>query len=101
MIETHLNRNRQTVQLGLIQVMRELFPNEALKIAYSIQNGIFCCLRDSILSVREVAAISDRLQEWVRKDIPIKLLSFSGGFYHHLLDGIVVKTIYPPMTALP
>ncbi len=95
MIETHLNRNRQTVQLGLIQVMRELFPNEALKIAYSIQNGIFCCLRDSILSVREVAAISDRLQEWVRKDIPIKLLSFSGGFYHHLLDGIVVKTIYP------
>ena len=57
MIETHLHKSRQTIKLGLIKIMRDLFPGENFKIAYSIQEGVFCRLSGSVLSIREVAMI--------------------------------------------
>lgn len=36
MRETHLIKSRQTCKLGLIIVIRQLFPQESLKTAYSI-----------------------------------------------------------------
>ena len=44
MNETHLLESRQTVKLGLIKVIENLFPGETLKTAYSIQTGVFCKL---------------------------------------------------------
>ena len=31
MIETHLHKSRQTIKLGLIKIMRDLFPGEKFK----------------------------------------------------------------------
>ena len=63
--ETHLREARQTVKLGLVKVVHDLFPDEALQISYSILEGVFCGLDDSVLSVREVREIERRLRAWV------------------------------------
>jgi hypothetical protein len=68
MEETHLRKRRQTVKLGLIKTVGELFPEYRLKTAYSIQEGVFCNLSGSVLSEREVGLISRRLAEWVEAD---------------------------------
>jgi len=54
MRETHLRKGRQTVKLGLIKVVNDLFPDDKLKTSYSILEGVFCNLDDSVLSIREV-----------------------------------------------
>lgn len=65
MRETHLSKDRQTVKLGLIKVIQELFPVDRLITAYSIQEGVFCHLNDSVLSIREVDQIRRSLNDWV------------------------------------
>ena len=95
MRETHLLQSRQTVKLGLIKVVHDLFPEEILKTAYSIQNGVFCRLSGSVLSPREVRQISDKLQEWVERDSPIEYLTLQDGYYQYKVDDTIVKTIYP------
>lgn len=52
MRETHLIKNRQTCKLGLIIVIRQLFPQETLKTAYSIMEGVFCRFADSAISIK-------------------------------------------------
>ena len=98
MEETHLRKRRQTVKLGLVKTVGELFPEYRLKTAYSIQEGVFCNLSGSLLSEREVGQISRRLAEWVAADRAIKFLGHEGGYYHYDLDGVLIKALYPAET---
>ncbi len=95
MQETHLRLGRQTVKLGLVKVVRELFPRDNLKTTYSILEGVFCNLTDSALSAREVDLIGVKLKEWVDKKSPIELIKKSEGYYHYKLDDSIIKTVYP------
>ena len=95
MRETHLRQGRQTVKLGLIKVINDLFPGETLKTAYSIQEGVFCKLTGSLLSEREVKQIEIKLQEWVDSKRPIYLLYKKDGYYHYNVDNMIVKALYP------
>ena len=52
MLETHLRQDRQTVKLGLIKVINDLFPGETFETVCSIQEGVFCQLANSALSER-------------------------------------------------
>ena len=96
--ETHLRQSRQTVKLGLIKVVNDLFPGETLKTAYSIQEGVFCNLAGSVLSEREVKQINIKLQEWVDKVSPIEFLFKKAGYYHYKVENTIVKSIYPANT---
>ncbi len=98
MEETHLRKRRQTVKLGLIKAIRDLFPGYQLKTAYSIQEGVFCNLSGSVLSEREVAQIRAKLGQWVAADHPIEFLRHEGGYYHYELDGFLIKALYPAET---
>lgn len=96
--DTHLQEIRQTILLGLEQVTKELFPEEELKVDYSIGEGIFCKLKDSALSIREVKQIEIKLKEWVAIDRPIEFLHQKYGYYVYQLEDLIVKTIYPAET---
>jgi uridine kinase len=88
---------RQTLILGLIRVVEELFPQERLKIPYSILDGIYCELADSLLSPREVTQIEKKLHEWVDSQ---PLFSFSledDGFFHCKICNDQVKLLHPPL----
>lgn len=98
MRETHLRQGRQTVKLGLIKVIHDLFPEESLKTSYSILEGVFCNLDGSVLSVREVKMIAKRLKEWADQDSPIDLIERKGGYYHYKVGDVIVKSIYPAYT---
>lgn len=95
MIETHLHNSRQTIKLGLILVVKQLFPEENLKIAYSIQEGVFCRLVDSVLSIREVSQIDIKLRKWLSKDQNIVFLGHELGYYSYRVDEDHVKMLYP------
>jgi len=96
--DTHLLQNRQTSKLGLIKVVKDLFPEETLKTAHSIQEGVYCRLAGSILSEREVRLISARLNEWVENDSPIQFLGSKDGYYEYKVGDLLVKTVYPANT---
>lgn len=95
MKETHLNLHRQTIKLGLMKIVRDFFPEEDLKAAYSIQDGVFCRLANSLISKREVKLIESRLQDWVRSGRPIAFLYHKDGYYHYEIEGRVFKSVYP------
>ena len=95
MAETHLRQGRQTVKLGLIKAVAELFPGYQLKTSYSILEGLFCNLDNSVLSEREVRQIDTRLREWIAADSPIEYLYRRVGYYHYSLGSTVAKVIYP------
>lgn len=99
MTETHFRKGTQTVKLGLIKVVQDLFPDDALKTAYSIGEGVFCNLVGSLLSVREVKQIETKLREWVEQDSPIEFIGHKDGYYHYLVDGKLIKVIYPAYTS--
>lgn len=99
MIETHLHNSRQTLKLALIMVMKKLFPDENLKTAYSIQEGVFCRLAESILSVREVKQIDINLREWIDRDLDIRFVKHEGGYYHYGVEDTIVKMLYPCETS--
>jgi uridine kinase len=100
MPETHLIQSRQTVKLGLIILIKQLFPEESLKIAYTIGEGVFCRFKDTGISVREVRQIELKLKEWILKDPNIEFLKLEDGYYHYLVDGNDVKMIYPCETSV-
>ena len=95
MPETHLIQSRQTCKLGLIIVIRQLFPQESLKTAYSILEGVFCRFAGSAISIREVAQIEKKLKEWISGNPAIDFLKHQGGYYYYQVDSDVVKMIYP------
>jgi len=100
MAETHLTLSRQTVKLGLIIVIKQLFPEELLKTAYSIQEGVFCRFRDTGISVREVRQIDLKLKEWIQSNPDIEFLKQEGGYFHYRVAGSDVKMIYPCETSV-
>jgi uridine kinase len=93
--ETHLMKTRQTSKLGLIKVVRDLFPEETLKTDYSIHDGVYCELVDSALSIREVYRIEEALRQWIQEDQTVTFLEKKDGFCHYQVNDMVVKTIYP------
>jgi len=98
MLETHFRKGTQTIKLGLVKVVQDLFPNEALKTAYSIGEGVFCNLVGSLLSVREVKQIEIKLREWVAQDNQIQFVEHKDGYYHYLVNGKPFKIVYPAHT---
>ncbi|MBU3665873.1 MAG: nucleoside kinase [Chthoniobacterales bacterium] len=95
MEETHLRKQRQTVKLGLIKAVSDLFPDYRLKTAYSIQEGVYCNLVGSTLSEREVRRIEEHLDAWVASDRPVHFLRHEDGYYHYDVDGLLVRALYP------
>ncbi|MFZ0531186.1 MAG: hypothetical protein WAL91_11700, partial [Propionicimonas sp.] len=96
--ETHLRQGRQTVKLGLIRVVHDLFPGESLKTSYSILEGVFCNLVGSVMSPREVRTLEARLREWVAGGGEIRALGKAGGYYRYQVGDLVVDTVYPAHT---
>ena len=94
MRETHLRRGRQTVKLGLIKVIHDLFPGETLKTSYSIMEGVFCSLESSVLSPREVKQIETGLRDWVARDVPIEFLGKDDGYFRYEVEGVTANVVY-------
>lgn len=88
---------RQTLILGLIKVVENLFPVEKLKIAYSILDGIYCELESSLLSSREVDKIEAHLQEWVDSNPRISYSLAEDNFFHCDVGDLKIKSLYPPL----
>jgi len=99
MIETHFRKGTQTLKLGVSKVMHDLFPDNAFKNAYSIEEGVFVNLVGSLLSVREVKQIEQKLREWVEQDSPIQFIERKDGYYHYQLGDLRVPIIYPAHTS--
>ncbi|MEI6100415.1 MAG: nucleoside kinase [Eubacteriales bacterium] len=95
MPDTYLRQSRQTLNLGIVKVVRDLFPENQLKIAYSVPQGIFCKLEDSLLSEREVKQIEIKLNEWVMNNSPIEFLVKKKGYYKYEVGDTILKSIYP------
>ncbi len=100
MAETHLTLSRQTIKLGLIIAIKQLFPEESLKVAYSMQESLFCRFNETAISVREVHQIDLKLKEWIKTNPDIEFIKLEGGYYHYRVDGNVVETIYPCETTV-
>ena len=94
MSETHFSEGRQIVKLGLIKVIHDLFPEEKLKTSYSIPDGVFCNLVDSVLSVREVNLISSRMNRWLERNSPIQLLCKKDGYFQYKVDEMILPQLY-------
>jgi uridine kinase len=88
------SRNRQTLVLGLILTVKELFPNEQLRIMHSIPDGIYCELENSLLSPREVKKIEEKMQEWILSDVPIASITGDDGFIHCQLNGTKLRCLF-------
>ncbi|RNC29340.1 MAG: Uridine kinase [Candidatus Dichloromethanomonas elyunquensis] len=97
MSENFMRKYRQTLQLGLIKVVQELFPGERLKIPYSILDGIYCEFSGSLISQREVKLIESELKKWVEQTNEIKLIGKEGPQYRYQLDKAVISSIYPAL----
>ncbi|MDQ7096025.1 nucleoside kinase [Desulfosporosinus sp. PR] len=97
MSDYSIRRYRQSLILGLIGVVKKLFPSEQLKITHSILDGVYCELDDSILSSREVAKIEEDLKRWVDADQAISYEKGPDRLYHCSFDSLEIKTIYPPL----
>ena len=96
MRETHLRQGRQTVKLGLIKVIHDLFPDERLKTSYSILEGVYCNLVGSTLSTREVRLIDTKLKEWATDPASsITSLGRDGGYHVYQVGDLVARVVYP------
>ena len=100
MRETHLRQGRQTVKLGLIKVIHDLFPEERLKTSYSILEGVYCNLVGSPLSTREVRLIDTRLKDWAADPASsITSLGRDGGYHVYQVGDLVARVVYPALMA--
>jgi uridine kinase len=88
---------RQTLILGLIKVVEDLFPTENLKIAYSILDGIYCELESSLLSSREVAQIELNLHQWIDTNPSITYSLEEDHFFHCEVSNLKIKSLFPPL----
>lgn len=95
--ETTHRQYRQTLILGLINVVEDLFPSEKLKIPYSILDGIYCELENSLLSPREVIQIETRLRDWVDSNPSFSFSPEDDGFFHCNVCDVQIKSLYPPL----
>ncbi len=95
MSEDYLRMYRQTLQLGLIKVIEELFPEEKLKIPYSILDGVYCEFIGSLVSNREVRLIESKLRSWAQQNNTIELMGKEKNIYRYKLGGTLIDAIYP------
>jgi len=95
MVESFMRTYRQTLQLGLVKVTQELFPEEHLKIPYSILDGVYCEFSGSLVSQREVKQIEEKLKNWVQQNDEIVLLGKEKNRYKYQLGDTVIYSIYP------
>lgn len=98
MPDNYLRQNRQTLNLGIVKVARDLFPGYEIKMAYSIPQGVYCTLSGSLLSEREVGLFEKKLSEWASACSMIEFMQKSKGYYQYQLEGSIVKSIYPANT---
>ncbi|MEA4901208.1 nucleoside kinase [Desulfitobacterium sp.] len=97
LLESSHRQYRQTLILGLINSCGKLYPQEQLKISYSILDGIYCEFENSLVSVREVNRIEEELKAWVNADQPITFQSGEeDGFFHCVANGKTIKSLFPP-----
>lgn len=95
--EYDIRRYRQTLFLGIIEIVKELFPGEKLKILHSILDGIYCELTDSVLSSREVQKTEEHLRSWVLADQPISYRIGDNNLYYCRVGEEEITTLYPPL----
>lgn len=95
--ETTHRQYRQTLILGLIKVVKELFPQEKLKMPHSILDGIYCELDNSLLSSREVTLIEAELHEWIDSNPTFSFSLKEDGFFHCNVCDVQIKSLYPPL----
>lgn len=88
---------RQSLIFGLITIVEDLFPQEQLKIQYSILDGVYCELDNSPLSPREVKLIDERLHQWVDSKPQIVSCAEDDGFYHTKVNNSFIKSLYPAL----
>jgi uridine kinase len=94
MKENLIRKYRQTLLLGLIKVIQELFPEEMLKIPYSILDGVYCEFSGSLVSPREVRQIETALKSWAYNKNCIEFLGKEENFHIYKLDEAIIKSIY-------
>lgn len=97
MLENDYRKYRQSLILGMIVVVEELFPGERLKIAHSILDGVYCELEGSLLSAREVRKIEEQLAAWIAEDHPIICRPETDGFFHCFVNGQEIKSLFPAL----
>ncbi|MDR3271497.1 MAG: nucleoside kinase [Peptococcaceae bacterium] len=94
MIDGQFRQSRQNIILGLILTAQDLFPQEQLKICYSILNGNYFELDHSLLSSREVTKLEEGLRQWVASDVPIQSVEHEQ-YYTCTCLGKSIQTVYP------
>jgi len=90
-----IRKYRQTLQLGLIKIVNDLFPNEQLKILFSILDGVYCEFSDSPVSPRETKTIEKELKSWVEQKSRIELIGKDEKYYKYKIGDTVINSIYP------
>lgn len=90
-----IRKYRQTLQLGLIKVVNELFPGEQLKIPFSILDGVYCEFSGSLVSPREASAIEKALKSWVKQESKIEFIGKDEQYYKYKIGDTILKSIYP------
>jgi uridine kinase len=80
--------------MGTIKIIKDMFPDDSLKTTYSVQEGVFCRLDNSLMSKREVKQFSLKLNEWVESNSPIEFLGKEEGLFKYRVGDIIVKTLY-------
>ncbi len=93
-IERTHRQYRQTLIFGLIGIAEELFPEEQLKIQYSLLDGIYCELGNSPLSSREVEKIKRHLHQWIDSKPQVVSCKENDGFYHTRVNKQIIKSLY-------
>jgi len=91
----YIRKYRQTLQLGLIHVIEELFPEEKLSIPYSILDGVYCELVGSAVSSREVSQIEAKLKAWAKSNSTIVFCGRHNNCYQYKLGNKVYSVINP------
>jgi len=90
-----IRKYRQTLQLGLIKVVNDLFPDEKLKLPFSILDGVYCEFSGSVVSPREVKTIEKNLKLWVEQKSKIELIAKDDQYYRYKIGDTIIKSIYP------
>ncbi|GIM29426.1 threonyl-tRNA synthetase/uridine kinase [Clostridium polyendosporum] len=66
----------KTLQFVLIKAVFDLFPNSKITIEHSLSKGIFGEIhKEKALDTEDVLKIKERMNEIIKKDIPIKKIS--------------------------
>ena len=99
MQENYTREYRQSLTLGLVKVVQELFPSEHFRIAYSILDGVYCELINSILSIREVDHIEKMLKLWVDKNQPIYCTLKEDNLFHCQTEDISIPFLFSTLNS--